>query len=248
MHVALDAEETRALLHDVPKAWHTQPQEPLLTALAQALAGWTGRSAALVDVEGHGREEVLPDVDVSRTVGWFTRFFPAVVDLRGAHGPGEALRAVKEGLRAVPSQGMGWGLLRYVARDAGLASLPVAEVGFNHLGQVDGSVEAGAPFALVPEGERLRQRAPGSRRPYALEVVSVVREGRLEATWTFSEAVHRRETVARVAEDFLARLRVLVAASRAPDAGGHSPSDFPLAKVKQAQLDKLSARFGKKTR
>ncbi|QSQ25804.1 amino acid adenylation domain-containing protein [Pyxidicoccus parkwayensis] len=248
VRVSLDVEETKALLHEVPKAWHTQPQDPLLTALAQALAVWTGRSAALVDVEGHGREEVLPGVDVSRTVGWFTRFFPALVDLRGAQSPGEALRAVKEGLRAVPSQGMGWGLLRYVARDAELSALPAAEVGFNHLGQVDGAVGAGSPFALASEGEALRQRAPSSRRPYALDVLSVVRDGQLEVTWTYSEALHRRETVVAVAEDFLARLKALVVASRAPEAGGHSPSDFPLAKVKQAQLDKLSARFGKKTR
>jgi natural product biosynthesis luciferase-like monooxygenase protein/amino acid adenylation domain-containing protein/non-ribosomal peptide synthase protein (TIGR01720 family) len=248
LRVALDVEETKALLHEVPKAWHTQPQDPLLTALAQALAAWTGRSAALLDVEGHGREEVLPGVDVSRTVGWFTRVFPVLLDLRGTQGPGEALRAVKEGLRAAPSRGMGWGLLRYVARDTALAALPAAEVGFNHLGQVDGAVGAGAPFALAPEGEGPRQRAASARRPYLLDVTSAVRDGRLEVTWTFSEALHRRETVARVAEDFLARLQALVAASRAPDAGGHSPSDFPLAKVKQAQLDKLAARFGKKTR
>ncbi|NTX37141.1 amino acid adenylation domain-containing protein [Myxococcus sp. CA033] len=248
VQVSLDAEQTKALLHDVPKAWHTQPQDPLLTALAQALTAWTGRSVALVDVEGHGREEVLPGADVSRTVGWFTRVFPALLDLRDVQGPGEALRVVKESLRAVPSQGMGWGLLRYVAKDASLAALPVAELGFNHLGQVDGIVGTGGPFGLAPESDGLRQRADSSRRPYLLDVTSVVREGRLEVTWTFSEAVHRRETVVGVAEDFVARLLALVAASRAPDAGGHSPSDFPLAKVKQSQLDKLAARFGKKTR
>ncbi|GEN09771.1 non-ribosomal peptide synthase domain TIGR01720/amino acid adenylation domain-containing protein/natural product biosynthesis luciferase-like monooxygenase domain-containing protein [Myxococcus fulvus] len=248
VQVALDAEQTKALLHDVPKAWHTQPQDPLLTALAQALSAWTERGIALVDVEGHGREEVLPGVDVSRTVGWFTRFFPALLDVREARGPGEALRGVKESLRAVPTQGMGWGLLRYVARDAALAELPRAEVGFNHLGQVDGLVGAEGPFTLAPESEGLRQRAASSRRPYLLDVTSVVREGRLEVTWTFSEAVHRRETVARVADDFVARLVALIQASSAPDAGGHSPSDFPLAKVKQSQLDKLAARFGKKTR
>ncbi|QDE72517.1 non-ribosomal peptide synthetase [Myxococcus xanthus] len=248
VQVTLEPEQTRALLQDVPKAWHTQPQEPLLTALAQALTAWAGGAVALVDVEGHGREEVLPGVDVSRTVGWFTRVFPSLLDLRGATGPGEALRAVKEGLRAVPSRGMGWGLLRYVSRDAALAALPLAEVGFNHLGQLDGAVGEGAPFLLAPETAALRQRAPSARRPYLLDVTGMVRDGRLVVLWTFSEAVHRRETVTRVAEDFLARLQALLHASRAPDAGGHSPSDFPLAKVKQAQLDKLAARFGKKTR
>ncbi|NVJ24881.1 amino acid adenylation domain-containing protein [Myxococcus sp. AM011] len=248
VRVSLDAEQTKALMHDVPKAWHTQAQDPLLTALAQALTAWTGRSVALVDVEGHGREEVLPGADVSRTVGWFTRVFPALLDLREARGPGEALRVVKESLRAVPTQGMGWGLLRYVTKDAALEALPSAEIGFNHLGQVDGIVGTGGPFGLAPESDGLRQRAGSSRRPYLLDVTSVVREGRLEVTWTFSEAVHRRETVAAVAEDFVVRLVALVAAARAPDAGGHSPSDFPLAKVKQSQLDKLAARFGKKTR
>lgn len=246
--VTLDAEHTRALLQEVPKAWHTQPQDPLLAAMAQALAAWTGRSAALIDVEGHGREDVLAGVDVSRTVGWFTRFFPAVLDLRGASSPGDVLRAVKESLRAVPSRGMGWGLLRYVWGDDAMAALPEAEVGFNHLGQLDGIVAASGPFGLAPESHGLRQRAGSSRRPYLLDVTSLVRDGRLEVTWTFSEAVYRRETVVSVAEDFLARLVVLVESSRAPDAGGHSPSDFPLAKVKQSQLDKLAARFGKKTR
>ncbi|WNZ58701.1 condensation domain-containing protein [Myxococcus sp. MxC21-1] len=157
VQVTLEPEQTRTLLQEVPKAWHTQPQEPLLTALAQALTAWAGGAVALVDVEGHGREEVLPGVDVSRTVGWFTRVFPALLDLRGTTGPGEALRAVKEGLRAVPSRGMGWGLLRYVARDAALAALPMAEVGFNHLGQLDGVVGEGAPSCSHP-----RRRPCGS--------------------------------------------------------------------------------------
>ncbi|MFY0579910.1 hypothetical protein ACN28S_41745 [Cystobacter fuscus] len=72
--------------------------------------------------------------------------------------------------------------------------------------------------------------------------------GRLQLTWSYGQAQHREDTLARLAADFLTRLRELIAHCQSPEAGGHTPSDFPLAKVKQNQLDKLSARFGKKTR
>ncbi|WNG36527.1 amino acid adenylation domain-containing protein [Archangium violaceum] len=245
--LSLTAEETRALLQDVPRAYHTQINDALLTALAQGVGRWAGNSLVLVDVEGHGREELLAGLDASRTVGWFTTFFPALLEVPEVGGPGEALRAVKEQLRAVPSKGMGYGLLRHLGKDSRLAALPSAEVSFNYLGQVDGALSGNGMLALAPEGMG-PQRGPRTRRPYLLDVVGAVVGGRLQMTWTYGEALHRRETVEKLAADFLERLRALIAHCQSPEAGGHTPSDFPLAKVKQTQLDKLSARFGKKTR
>ncbi|QRN93140.1 amino acid adenylation domain-containing protein [Archangium violaceum] len=244
---SLSVEETRALLQDVPRAYHTQINDALLTALARTVGRWAGNPLVLVDVEGHGREELLAGLDVSRTVGWFTTYYPALVDLRDAAGPGEALRAVKEQLRAVPSKGMGYGLLRHLREDSGLAALPAAELSFNYLGQVDGALAGSGMLTLAPEGMGL-QRGPRNRRPYLLDVMGAVVGGQLQVTWTYGEALHRRETVERLAADFLERLRELIAHCQSPEVGGHTPSDFPLAKVKQNQLDKLSARFGKKTR
>ncbi|AKJ04230.1 non-ribosomal peptide synthase protein (TIGR01720 family)/amino acid adenylation domain-containing protein/natural product biosynthesis luciferase-like monooxygenase protein [Archangium gephyra] len=244
--LSLTAEETRALLQDVPKAYHSQINDALLTALARTVGRWSGNPLVLVDVEGHGREELLAGLDVSRTVGWFTTFFPALLEARQAAGPGETLRDVKESLRAVPSKGMGYGLLRHLAEDAGLAGLPRAELSFNYLGQVDGALNGNGMLALAPEGMG-PQRGPRTRRPYLLDVVGAVVGGRLQMTWTYGESIHRRETVEKLAADFLERLRELIAHCQSPEAGGHTPSDFPMAKVKQSQLDKLSARFGKKT-
>ena len=115
VEVALDARETQALLQEVPQAYRTQIEDLLLTALAQALAGWTGDRLLRVDLEAHGREELFPGVDLTRTVGWFTALFPVLLDLRGAEEPGAALKAVKEQLRAIPNRGVGYGLLRYLA-------------------------------------------------------------------------------------------------------------------------------------
>jgi non-ribosomal peptide synthase protein (TIGR01720 family) len=120
-------------------------------------------------------------------------------------------------------------------------------VSFNYLGQVDAVAGEGTPFTLASEGVG-PLRGPSNRRPYLLEVDSVVRGGRLHVTWTYSTTVHFRETVQHLAEASLEALRRLIVQCKTPEVGGHTPSDFPLTRVNQGQLDKLSARFGKKNR
>src|SRR5437588_198601 len=112
--VALSAQETQALLQQVPKRYHTQAHDALLTALVLAYSRWTGERSLLIDLEGHGREDIAEGVDLSRTVGWFTAIAPVILDLSDTGGPGESLKAVKEQLRAMPHGGIGYGLLRYL--------------------------------------------------------------------------------------------------------------------------------------
>ncbi|MCA1634099.1 MAG: condensation domain-containing protein, partial [Acidobacteria bacterium] len=129
--VSLTAEETQALLQEVPQAFHTQINEVLMTALVQSCAAWTGMRSMVVDMEGHGREAIFEDVDLSRTVGWFTTVFPVLLDIEEAATPLDALRLVKESLRAVPNRGLGYGVTRYLSPDAEvrerLGRLPQAE-------------------------------------------------------------------------------------------------------------------------
>src|SRR6185436_6387711 len=96
--------ETQALLRKVPKTYQTQIQEVLATALALALQSWTGNQRLLVDMEGHGREEVVEGVDLSRTIGWFTSVYPVLLELTGSD-ISTALQEVKEQLREVPDKG-----------------------------------------------------------------------------------------------------------------------------------------------
>ncbi|HEX2190457.1 MAG TPA: amino acid adenylation domain-containing protein, partial [Longimicrobiaceae bacterium] len=240
----LDAEETEALLREVPAAYRTRIDEVLLCALGRALARWTGSGRLRVELEGHGREEErFPGVDLSRTVGWFTSVYPVLLDLPGDGGPGEALRAVKEQLRAVPGRGLGYGLLRWGAGGAAaeLEEAPAAEVAFNYLGQVDGAVSAGGFFAFAPEGPGASQD-PRRARTHRLEVTGVVSGGRLGVAFGYGAAVLRRDTVEALAAGFLEELRGLVAHCRGAEAGGYTPSDFPLAGLGQAALDRLLGR------
>src|SRR5262249_35054668 len=110
----LSEERTRELLREAPSAYHTQINDLLLTALGEALCKWSGRQAVLVDVEGHGREEMFKGIDLTRTVGWFTTIYPVVLGVREWETDGEKIKRVKEELRGIPRSGMGYGMLRYV--------------------------------------------------------------------------------------------------------------------------------------
>jgi amino acid adenylation domain-containing protein/non-ribosomal peptide synthase protein (TIGR01720 family) len=245
--VSLSVEETEALLQDVPAAYRSEINDALLAALARALARWTGSQTSLVELEGHGREDLWEDVDVSRTVGWFTTIYPVALSLRNTDGPDEALMAVKERLRQVPNRGVGYGLLRYLSQDEaivrGLRHLPQPEVSFNYLGQFDRALDKTSPFGPAPESTG-RDRSPLGMRSHLLDINGGIDGGQLRLEWTYSENLHRHETIERVAQDFVEGLRALIVHCRSSEAGGVTPSDFGLAALSQRKLDKVLARIG----
>jgi non-ribosomal peptide synthase protein (TIGR01720 family) len=243
--VALSAEQTRALLQEVPAVYHTQINDVLLTALAQSFRRWTGERALLLDLEGHGREELFAEVDLSRTVGWFTTLFPVCLEL-GAEPPGGALKAVKEQLRSIPKGGIGYGLLRYGHPDTGvraaLQALPQAEIIFNYLGQLDQTLSESSLFRPARESSGPPHNPLGSRS-HLLEVNGFVVAGRLQLQWSYSQRVHQRATLERLAQGFLEALGDLIAHCRSPEAGGFTPSDFPGATLSQENLNKFITRI-----
>ena len=240
----LEEEETRQLLQEVPQAYQTQINDVLLAALGRVCGEWSGRDAVLVDVEGHGREEeVVEGVDLSRTVGWFTSMYPVVLEVGEASEwePGRALSGTKELLRGVPGRGMGYGVLRYGKgnEEIGqrLRGLPQAEISFNYLGQIDQVMRESKLFR--PGRELIgSESAAGNRRQHVLGVSGIVAQGRLQMDWNYSETLHRRETIAGLAERYLECLRQFIAHCLSPDAGGFTPSDFPLAGLTQKELDR----------
>ncbi|HYO57151.1 condensation domain-containing protein, partial [Archangium sp.] len=239
--VGLEKEETQVLLQEVPGAYRAQINDVLLTALAQSLGRWSGQQRVLVNLEGHGREELFEDVNVSRTVGWFTTMFPVMLDLGGAKTPGEALRAVREELRRLPRRGIGYGLLRYLRGDGTgerLKALPRAEVSFNYLGQFDSMTEGTSRFRLTQETAGAEANE-NNLRTDLLAVSGQVFGGRLELTWVYSENVHERATVEALAQGFVEELRQLIANRSSEDAARLTPSDFPLARLEQTVLERV---------
>jgi amino acid adenylation domain-containing protein/non-ribosomal peptide synthase protein (TIGR01720 family)/FkbM family methyltransferase len=239
--VSLDAEETRLLLQQVPAAYRARTEDVLLAALAESLSRWTHEPRLHVELEGHGREDLFDDVDLSRTVGWFTSTHPVDLELPAKASPGELLRAVRDGLRQMPGHGLGHGLLRHLgdgaAADA-LRALSAPQVSFNYLGQFDTLAAGSSLFALAhePSGST---RAPEALRRHVLELSGLVLGGRLELSFTYSENLHHAATIEALARDYVAALRALIARRSSEDAARRTPSDFPLAKLEQAALDRL---------
>jgi amino acid adenylation domain-containing protein/non-ribosomal peptide synthase protein (TIGR01720 family) len=246
----LDAEETRALLQEVPPAYHSKLDDALLSALAQALAGWTGEPRLLVDVTGSGRGDLLEGVDTSRAVGCFTTLFPVLLEVdRTARNPGDHLKSIKEQLRAVPRGGIGYGLLRYQggpAQAAKLQAMPAAEVAFSYSGEGLGGGLPG-PSLFVPAPESAGEaRRPRLRRGRLLEIDAEIAGGRLRLTWTYDEGLHDRSTIQVLADRCLGSLRSLIEHCLSGEAGGFTPSDFPEARFSQKDLDTLMAHIGKR--
>jgi non-ribosomal peptide synthase protein (TIGR01720 family) len=200
----------------------------------------------LIDVEGHGREALFDDIDVTRTIGWFTTHYPVALEIdENIASPGETLLSVKEQVRRIPNHGIGYGLLRYIHGDIAitekLRALPQAEILFNYLGQLDQALPEAAPFEIAAESVSVTRQSPRARRSHLLEVIGSVREGRLRMDWNFSENVHRRCTIELVAQEFIEALRLLIAHCQLVEPGFHTASDFPLAQLGREQLDKVFA-------
>ncbi len=237
--VRLDAEHTRQLLQQAPSAYRTQVNDLLLTALARVLCRWSGHPSALIQLEGHGRETLFDEIDLTRSVGWFTSAYP--LRLTPHAGQGDSIKAIKEQLRGVPHKGLGYGVLRYLADDLckqSMAALPSAQITFNYLGQFDQSFGADALFHPLDEPAGLAHD-PDAPLPNELSVDSQVYGGELVLRWTFSRERHDQQSIHELADAYLAELQSLVAHCLQDNAGGLTPSDFPLAHLTQSQLDSL---------
>jgi amino acid adenylation domain-containing protein/non-ribosomal peptide synthase protein (TIGR01720 family) len=240
--VALDEDATRTLLQTVPAVYNTQINDVLLTALARAWAKWTGSGTLYTNLEGHGRENLFEDVDVSRTVGWFTSIFPVRLELNESAEnwrPGEALKSVKEQLRRIPQRGVGYGILRYLSGEAVLKSRPEPAMVFNYLGQFDRAV--GSKLLRFASESVGPWHSPKQKRRHLLEINSLVMNDRMEFEFTYSPSLHDGNKIQEFADGFLNALKEVIAHCQLPAAGGRTPSDFPLARIDQASLDRLLA-------
>ncbi|WP_240196881.1 condensation domain-containing protein, partial [Nonomuraea lactucae] len=238
--VTLDAETTAALLTRVHKAYRTQINDLLLAALLQAVGEWAGTETVTIDLESHGREAIAEELDLSRTVGWFTSIFPVRLAAADLGDPAVVLKSVKEQLRTSPDRGVGYGALRYLTRD--LSDAPTPQIIFNYMGGVDvAGDEAVGLLARELSAELAGANASLARvRSHVLQIeASQTADGGMAFEWHYSANMHRAETIERVAESYVRALRALVEHCLSPGAGGFTPSDFALVKLDQAAVDAL---------
>ncbi|MGH3711202.1 MAG: condensation domain-containing protein, partial [Pseudonocardiaceae bacterium] len=240
--VRLSRPDTDALLRQVPAVYRTQVNDVLLAALGRVLGRWSGRDRVAVALEGHGREEILQRVDLSRTVGWFTTMFPVALEVSASAEWGNVLKSVKEQLRAIPHRGLSYGALRYLSPTDSPAGIlrndTHPEISFNYHGQWDVAADSDGLYRAQC-GDIGQNFAAESTRPYLLDVLGMVEDGHLNLVWIYSSEVHHEATVRRLAHDMQAALLEIVAYCARPGVGGRTPSDFPLARLDQTTVDSL---------
>jgi len=220
--VLMSTEDTDALLRGATTTYRTRINEVLLSGLAWALGRWTQRSRVSIDLEGHGREDVLDGIDLTRTVGWFTTIYPVALEVPLEDDPDwrALIKSVRRQLRAVPGNGVGFGALRYLGSPSALGRLPVETPGpqvvFNYTGQADPGSATHQETGLYRsvEGSFGQEHDPAERDPHLLEVLGDVTAGQLGFTWYYRPDVHDRATVEAVARDFADALRRIAAGCR----------------------------------
>jgi amino acid adenylation domain-containing protein/non-ribosomal peptide synthase protein (TIGR01720 family) len=241
--VSLSQPETQALLQAIPRIYHTRIDEVLLTALLYTWQQWTGTSQLLLDMESHGREAPDPEIDLSRSIGWFTALFPLCLTAEKTaceQGPGEILPAVKEQVRAIPQRGIGYGVLRYLSLDehivARLRELPSPQISFNYLGQFEQEAHTPTLFTIASENYG-PERSEHGRRSHILEINGLIADRQLHMHWTYSAQLHRQATIERLAHGFSAALHLLIEQAQSIDTAVYTPSDFPDTALSQEELD-----------
>ncbi|HEU5379922.1 MAG TPA: condensation domain-containing protein, partial [Ktedonobacteraceae bacterium] len=247
---SLEAEETRALLQDVPTVYHTQTEDLLLTALLLACAPWSGHHKLLVNLVGSGRTKLFDDIDISNTAGCFTNVYPVLLDLeRQATSPlarvnsGQAIKTIKEQLHSVPRQGHGYSVLRSLQKAdhplrAQLEALPQPHVSFNYLGEF-----ADAGWHWLPPTNPDSLHGGQGKNARLLAVSGLIARGQLHMYWQYNALAYRTSTIEALAERYLERLKALIAHCRTLDTGSYTPSDFPELGLSQAMLDKVLGKL-----
>ncbi len=242
----LDAESTRTVLKDVPKVYNTRINDILLTALILSYYKWSAESSLIINLEGHGREEILESEDISRTVGWFTSVFPVVLELYNKDDIGESIKNAKENLRKIPHNGIGFGILKYLSSDEALkvklSSINDPGIIFNYLGQINDSIVTGSDWKLGRRSIVLDQNKKGLRRNF-IEINSLITEDKLKINFTYSRNLHSKETIEAFADSYLNALKNIITHCTDSDAGGYTPSDFSAAGLNQQELDNLLANL-----
>ncbi|MGF6848996.1 amino acid adenylation domain-containing protein/non-ribosomal peptide synthase protein (TIGR01720 family) [Chitinophaga sp. W3I9] len=205
----LSTDTTTRLLTRCYKTYSTEINDILLTALSLAVHEVFAATEVAVRMEGHGREQIGGDVDVTRTVGWFTTIYPVIFDMQYHADPVRQLISVKEVLHRVPGKGIGYGVLRYMG---GRPYTLEPEITFNYLGDFGSGVDAADGTSLFTfSGDYHGEETPVDReRGVLLEVSGMVVEGCLQMSVRYSEQQYTADTMNRLLKSYRDHLDLLI--------------------------------------
>ncbi|MDP4196680.1 MAG: amino acid adenylation domain-containing protein, partial [Bacteroidota bacterium] len=247
LSVSLSKEITATLLSEANDAFRTDINDLLLTALTRSFSTLTGKSRLLINLEAHGRDFPFEDIDVSRTVGWFTNLYPAALDLEGIYETSEAIKAVKEQLRQIPEKGRNFGIIKYLSEDINLRKtfedLKEPEIIFNYLGHFnspssaqDEKTSGSFNISSLPKG---KESGDENRRQALIDINGGVYNGQLQFEWSYSNKIHNGSTIKEIADLFIKELENIASYCISAEVGSLSPSDLKKYNIAEETFKKI---------
>ncbi|HWK03649.1 MAG TPA: amino acid adenylation domain-containing protein [Puia sp.] len=206
--LSLTQETTEALLYRANVAFNTGINDLLLTALGLTMSECFDQQQVFLELEGHGREEILPDCNVSRTVGWFTSVYPVILNVPVPEPPSKQLEHIKQSLRSIPHSGIGYGIYRYLTTAQEEEETRRPQISFNYLGQFDRDQEL-LMFKIADESPGIMQSKRRSRR-YELDFLGYVSERRFQLFITYNKLHFTKQTMQTLADTYCRELNRLI--------------------------------------
>ncbi len=243
VNVHLNSQDTQALLQSVPAIYNTQINDILLSALAQTLLQWSTLKAGniRIDLETHGREQIVSDIDLSRTVGWFTMVYPLKLEFTHSDDYGIMIKSVKEQIRQIGDRAIDYGILRYLGDKTisqRLAKAPRSEVLFNYLGQQN-TINKHTHIPIIQDISLGQLRDINNSCSYLLEINAWIADKQLQLDWLYDKHIYQSNTISTIANNYLSTLKAIILHCLTRDEIGFSPSDFPDAELTQTELDEF---------
>ncbi|NIM16421.1 MAG: AMP-binding protein, partial [Candidatus Aminicenantes bacterium] len=250
LYLNLSSKETQELLTTVNAAYNTEINDILLTALGLAMKEWGSTQRLLVNLEGHGREDILPRIDISRTVGWFTTQFPVILDMEGDRELSYRIKIVKETLRKIPNKGIGYGIIKYLLpleqkKKTGLEFKLTPEINFNYLGQVNQETRYGYrevfKFADVKMGEPI---SPGKEQNFTLDIGAIVTGETLSIFIIYNKYEFTTDRMEKLAAALKRNLVKIIAHCLQKKEKELTPSDLDYPQLSLERWEELKNRLG----
>ncbi len=243
--VRLDKQNTQLLLGTAHQAYNTEINDLLLSALGLAIKQWAGSKIFAINLEGHGREEIMEEIDVTRTIGWFTSMFPIVLDMRDSEDISSVIRRTKEMIRHIPNRGIGYGVLKYLTDVEHTQELDFniqPQISFNYLGQfMDGTQEGSFESSPLSPG---RSVGEGAESHFTLDINSIVSQDQLLLEFGYIRGEHADHAIEQLSLMYIEHLKMLINHCTSISQKVLTPSDYQDHTLSIPELDQILKQFG----
>ncbi len=236
---SITKEETLTLIQKTPKIYLTQINDILLTALVLAKGDWTKDYTLSIALEGHGRENIIDEIDISRTIGWFTSVFPVYIKIDDHYNLEKSIKIVKETLNQIPNKGIDYAILKYLTPKVELSSIisdntiyTEPSINFNYFGQWDNVFLQKDIFKFAEESTG-NNIAKENYSLYSLNINSEIKQGVFIASFDYNSNHYMSTTIEKFGSLFISRLKEIISFCNQKIAN----NSYTLSDFQQSDLD-----------